>query len=181
LLTFSKKHSRGFTLIEILLAITIMIGMIAMCVVLINKALRYFNGSRVRQQSSQQARAAVVTMQRVLADAIPYTVIIRTPAPSAQVPFPPPNSEVDFSTATTGGAAYTIQWATNTVHLIVNYPSPLNLTDTVLIKDVSQLSFTTDVRDPSLLEINLRMDVPIDGQTTYTMLLNNQVTRLNGH
>jgi hypothetical protein len=178
----------GLTLVELTLAAFLAALLVLVSAKLFSGLGRYFQNTSVRQQVQSDADRVMNTTIVALQKAKANTAIICTcganvckvgcqipqpPTTNAHPTTPPPNSRIEFFQV--GATAKTaIYWdMPNTVYL-----QPAGQAPQALATNVTGLMFSGDGTDFSRVYISLRMDAPISGNQTATVVLPDQVVRL---
>ena len=175
----TPKNRRGHTLVEMIIAVTIMAAIIAGIVLLLGKNISLVKRSSVRQQIMLESRICMETILRALSNGKAGTLRISTPAISPAIP----NSIIQFDAQTPSGALiHHIIWLTGGTDAGTVLWREGAQANRVLAKNVTALMFTGDSRDPALVGVTLRIDAPWDasGDPSHvsTLILPNQVAQM---
>jgi hypothetical protein len=154
-----RVNEKGLTFLEIVIAV----AMTAIVLLMISQMgvpmMRFFQRMRVHQQATMEARTCLDTLQRVLADGRASTLLVTNTQTTPMMP----SGRADFKTS--DGSAYTLTWSTaptNTVHMQRRLTASAPINDTILATHVTELAFTFDPRDPSLVYITLQIRIALD-------------------
>jgi len=162
------RNRKGLSLVEILIAVAIsalVLGTMARFMPQKIKNLRYI---RERAQANIEARIVMDTLLQTLRKGQPQTLDIDTPAGG------PPNSRARF--VGTDGQTYLLGWdfsKQGTVILQIGAMEPKTLA-----RNVTGITFAGDSRDPAIVTVSLRLDIPLDARNTATIFLPNQTVRM---
>ena|ERR1019366_4510539 len=148
-----SSQQKGFTIIELILAVAMMAIVILAAAKMTTPILRFFQRSQARQNAYMQMRSCQSTIVRMLQNGMVSTVNY----------YPPNNSKVQFQTV--DGSTFTIQWdsVADTVHLLTTSAATHNTTvDSVLATQVAGLQFGIDNADAGIVSVLLIMQVQLD-------------------
>ncbi len=170
------KRQNGMTLLESLLALTILVVIAAAFVKLLAPNIGFFKRAEGRLQATSEARKSLDTFRHLLSNGKASTVSISTPNNSS-----PPNSQISFDSL--DGYSYIISWVTPNSVQVQRTPTAGGTTVTnIIANNVTGLMFTLDFRDPAIIDVSLQVDMPLDqsGNSTsvYTILQPNQSIRM---
>jgi Tfp pilus assembly protein PilW len=173
----SRSTSSGFTLIEFLITV----GLMGLVIFTVSKftpfVLQYFHQSQAKTTLNDEARVTLDTIIRLLRNGLASSVVIDTPTAAS-----PPNSRIAFRT--TDGAAQVIEWVAPKQVEVRRTPAGGAETTSVIGRNVTGLLFTMDYRDPSIIQVTLRLDVAYDQSSrkdrVFSVVLPSQQVRMVG-
>jgi prepilin-type N-terminal cleavage/methylation domain-containing protein len=172
------KRQNGMTLLESMLALTILVIIAVAFVKLLAPNIGFFKKAEGRLQGNSEARKTMETVRRLLGNGKASTVSILTPTNTA-----PPNSQISFESL--DGFSYVISWVAPNSVQVQRTPTPPAAGTTVtniIANNVTGLMFTLDFRDPAVINVSLQVDIPLDqsgtGTSVYTILQPNQSIRM---
>jgi prepilin-type N-terminal cleavage/methylation domain-containing protein len=175
------KHRDGFTIIEMLLTAALL-GLVVLVVAQLGFPLfKFIQRSQSRQEAQAQARICLETVERAMSNGRASTVTI------SNSPSTPPMQSGQVQFQAVDGSSYTITWSTappNSVHLQHTPLGSSLTTDTVLATSVTEFSFGWNPGDPSIINVNFVMSVPLDSSgspdSVMTLMLPPQTIQMNG-
>jgi prepilin-type N-terminal cleavage/methylation domain-containing protein len=174
-----RNSGKGFTLIEIMLAVALISVVALVGIQLLSPMVAYFKRSPARAKANLESRQCMETVERMLASGKAGTLVIQTPPTTPAVP----SSQAQFQSV--DGSSYTITWSTapmNTVHILRTPPGNGATIDTILATNVTTLSFSIDYRDPAMIYVTFQMTAPLDSSgapgSIMTILLANQAVHM---
>jgi type II secretory pathway pseudopilin PulG len=181
-----KRHplTNGVTIIETMVVLAIMVTIGLALTLFFSHSAPIFQKMRVRQQVMMESRACMDAILERLRNGKARSLIISTPPISTAVPYPIPNSRVDFvfqTPLTDGATAYLIYFQNNTVYAQEFIPNH-TMAPKLLASNVSGLMFTGDSSDPGIVGVTLRIDRPLDASNdpshVSTLILPNHIVHL---
>jgi prepilin-type N-terminal cleavage/methylation domain-containing protein len=153
----SLRSSRGFTLVEVLVTVSIMVILATAAVRFLPDQIQFFRHMRVRQQIAQDSRVCMDTIAQRLRNGRARSLILSSPSG--------PNSRIDFALErplTSGATAYAVFLSSGSVFDQEFVPPGGAAGLHVLANNVTALSFTGDSTDPGIVGVSLRIDAPFD-------------------
>jgi type II secretory pathway pseudopilin PulG len=168
------RKSGGFTFIEVLIAGFMMAIVMLVMVQFASRISRSAHQIFAKTRLNNSARNTMDIISRTLRIADPGSVVINTPFGGQ------PNSSIEFFSVekSTFNTRYRIYWSSapvNTVHI------ERGNTHSIIGRDVSSLMFTGDYRDPSVMNVTLRLDTAYDvsgASRTFSLVFPNQNVRM---
>jgi len=175
------KRRGGFTLIEMVLT-TALLSLLVLAVARLGfPTFKFMQRSQARQEAQAQARICLETVERVMSNGRASTVTI------SNSPTTPPMQSGQIQFQSVDESSYTITWSTappNSVHLQHTPQGSSSTTDTVLATSVTGFSFGWNPVDPSIINVNFVMSVPLDSSgspdSILTFILPPQTIQMNG-
>jgi prepilin-type N-terminal cleavage/methylation domain-containing protein len=156
----SKKSQQGMSLIEIVIVMAIVSVLMITVGSFFTRTMNFYKRVRVRQQLVLQSRSSMDLIVQMLKYGKAKSVIISTPIVTPLVP----NSQIDFNlqdTLPNGTTAYTFYLSSGIVFATEYHLNGTNTTKS-LANYVTSLMFTGDSRDPAIVNVAIRMDIPWD-------------------
>lgn len=168
----------GYSLTEVLL-VAGMMGIVTVAIVRFMAAGgRVIQRTRNSQTMMSDSRTSMETIVQRLRDGVARSLVITTPQVGQVVP----NSRVDFRLHTplaSGATGYAV-YLSNRVIFSQEFGPGFAKRPKALASNVTSLTFTSDFNDPGLVSVNLRIDAPldIDSTTLTTLILPGQIVKM---
>jgi len=169
-----RSPEKGFTLVEVLAAVIITGLLVAVLSGYLKQIPLFFRRIQAQQQTQSESRTAMDTLNRFLRSGQPNTVTICscnnawcTAAAGActTTAADPPNSQIDFTTRDGHLRRFYLGTGSNSLPantLAMDDFVSVSTATTILAHHVTSIMFTGDSSDLSIVNVSLRLDVPLD-------------------
>ena len=186
----SKTWEKGFTIFEILVTLAVAATISALIGTSVGKPARAMHEYQVRAAADSEARSALATVLNLLRSAVPGSVRITNDDPDDGASTNKPNTHISFIYRPSNQAAGTAS-PTYDIYLTNVSPAQIRMKATsangttvvlspkTLASNVAYLQFNQSPADQTLIDVSLKISVPLDGSgRTHDVEILNQYVRV---
>lgn len=180
---------KGFTIFEIIITLVVAAIISALIGTSIGKPARLIHEYQARAGADSEARTTIATILNLLRSAVPGSVKITNDDPDAGASTNIPNTHISFIYRPANQAAGTAS-PTYDIYLTSVSPAQIRmkataadgttvvLTPKTLASNVSYLQFNQSPADQTLIDVSLKISVPLSSDRTHDVEILNQYVRV---